>query len=93
MALTLGVNGRLISSRCRDGQLVQQALIGRHAYDGDCACSVRLDADTWNEMHVFPVSAAIDHKLDGFVEGEVTVKLRVKGVIVQSARLGVSTGN
>ena len=77
-------------TRCRDGGLINQALIGRHTYDGDCSCSVVLNGNTWNETHTFPIAAAIDNKVDGNVESQLTVKLRVKGFVVQSQKITVS---
>ena len=68
---------------------MNQAVIARHEYDGDCSCSVALNGDSWNETHTFPITAAIDNKLDGDIEAQLTVKLRVKGFVVQSEKITV----
>ena len=65
--------------------------MGRHDYqEEDCSCSVALNSDSWNETFRFPIHAAIDHKRDGDVTGQLTVKLRVKGFIVESKKIEVS---
>ncbi len=69
---------------------MNQALIARHEFDGDCACSVALGDNSWNESHVFPIAAGVDNKLDRDVEAELTVKLRVKGRTVQSQKITVN---